>query len=626
MSFNINPLKVVQVRDPVTIINNERYYAILQGGSVVSYKPFTTTSISNSSIQFTAPPPNPNIIVDRKLYFNLPVRLIFQSSAPNANNLLRAGYDAPRFMPISSSLNTLSSTLNNITTSINMADIIHALLHYNTDHVLKEHDYSLTPSCPDQSQNYDDLVGAIRNPLGGYGDSNDESVMGRGGFAKYNIVVNTPSLAVIDCIFTENLFLSPYYWGCDNASGFIGLQTMDYNLTFLQNAANRMWSHATGGALAPGAITSSQIAFNNFTALNPAPFSYGSAVPQLLYKYITPSVLQTIPRSVVYPYFNVDRYPSDFTSALAPNAETTLVSQNIQLKSIPRRMYIYARNNNSTLYSAPSFTDTYLAITGITVNWNNNQGLLSSARPEDLYKISVKNHCNLSYTQWSGGPVYQSGSFVTKHGTIGSVLCLEFATDIGLAGDEAPGLLGTYQLQMNVNVRNVNQTQNVTPVLMIVVVSEGTFTIEDNRAVTQVGVISKQDILDARMNMSPYVNYEDIQRVNGGDFLSGLRKFGENVFHGIKGALSKAYEIGQKIAPYVKTGIDIAKIIAPLLAAGGEGELMGAGCNDCHQGYGNEIDDGMFGNGVLVGGHSGGNPVGGKMMPRKSLRDRLKQM
>ena len=74
-------------------------------------------------------------------------------------------------------------------------------------------------------------------------------------------------------------------------------------------------------------------------------------------------------------------------------------------------------------------------------------------------------------------------------------------TDIGFGDTEAPGMLGQYQLQITVNMTNTNQTNSVTPTLVICVVSEGTFTIVDNRALQQVGVISAQDVLDAKQNL-----------------------------------------------------------------------------------------------------------------------------
>ena len=202
---------------------------------------------------------------------------------------------------------------------------------------------------------------------------------------------------------------------------------------------------------------------------------------------------------------------------MAPNGQIQISSNNIQLSSIPRRLYLYIRMRNQDLYSNPSFTDTFFQINNVNIQFQNKTGLLSNANMDQLYEMSVKNHCNMTFTQWSGGPVYQAGSLSAQIGTIGSVVCIEFATDIGLESLEAPGKLGQYMLQVQVQATNVNQTLSISPTLYLVPVLEGTFTIEGlGRASTNVGVISSTDILDA--HSKPFVNYKDVEHVNGGDF------------------------------------------------------------------------------------------------------------
>ena len=115
-----------------------------------------------------------------------------------------------------------------------------------------------------------------------YGDSNQESVTNRGGFPYFTIVSNTLSQAVIDCVFTEPIFLSPFYFGQGNATAFIGVQDLSWNFTFVSSPGFRMWSHNPLGAAAPGAITGSQVAFNNFSTLPGGNFTYGAIVPSLI--------------------------------------------------------------------------------------------------------------------------------------------------------------------------------------------------------------------------------------------------------------------------------------------------------------------------------------------------------
>jgi hypothetical protein len=595
MALSFEKLNTVLVRDPRTIVTNSRDYAILKSGSQTTWKQYTTTSVSSSSIQFSCPPPSGGVFVDRKQYLYLPVRLTFTGVPPNNATLLRPNQDAPRAYPISSAIDTLQATINNQSVSVNIADIVHALMHFNTDEKVMNLDYSTFPALQDQSQNYSDLLGAIRSPLQGYGDSNDYSVMGRGGFANYNIVSNPVGngvasvTAIVDCAFCEPLFLSPFYWGRGNASAFFNVTTMDFNITFLGNAANRFWSHDPSG-VSGTVITSSSAQFNNFTG---TPFSFNTQgmgnVPLMFFQYITPQETQILSpqMSVTYPFFDLPRYPSDFPP-IAPNGTAQLTSNNIQLSSIPRRLYVFVRNNNSTLYSNASYTDTFMQINNVSIQFQNKSGLLSSASMSQLYQMSVKNHCSMSWTQWSGGPVHVAGGF-TKYGTIGSVLCIEFATDIGLDSLDAPGKLGQYMLQLQVNVTNVNQTESVNPTLYLVPVLEGTFTIEGlGRASTNIGVITSQEILDAQSR--PFVNYKDVESVNGGDFLSGLRDFGNRLWNGLKQVHNFV-----KDNRLISQGLDafpMTKPFAPIAKS---------------LGYGH-----------------GGVLVGGEKMSRSSLRKRLR--
>jgi hypothetical protein len=56
MSFAVNPLHTIRVLDPRINFGNPRQYAVVSGGTQVSWKPFMSTSYSNSSFNFSCPP------------------------------------------------------------------------------------------------------------------------------------------------------------------------------------------------------------------------------------------------------------------------------------------------------------------------------------------------------------------------------------------------------------------------------------------------------------------------------------------------------------------------------------------------------------------------------------------
>jgi len=286
MSFAINPLQTVTVQDPRIRINNKREFAILEGGERSTWKPVISSSFSNSSVQITAPPPSPGILVDRKVLFRLPVRItITGDSNDPGQTILQTGFDSFRAFPISKIINTLQCTINNNSSSVNMSDIISPLLRYQTGQDLLNYEYSMTPTMQDTYQRYVDGDGTMRNPLAGYFDNS--SSLGRGGFPM-NIIQNDQNTAIIEAELTEFLYLSPFLFGKHDCAGMIGVQTMDFNITFISNLA-RLWSHSSGSG---ATINSVDVDLRNVTL----------GQPTMLFNYITPKVLQPIPeRGVVYP-------------------------------------------------------------------------------------------------------------------------------------------------------------------------------------------------------------------------------------------------------------------------------------------------------------------------------------
>ena len=609
MSLSYQPLNTVLVRDPITMPESTRDYAILKGGQQVTWKKYTTTNISATSISWSTPPPAGNVFIDSKQYVSMGIRLVFTAPGALTGLTLNPGNDAPRAYPINGSLEVLQSSINGQSFSIYIADMIHALTHYNTDIRLHNKDYSLTPTYADQTQSYADLAsGNVRNPLGGYQNGIDLCPMGRGGFP-FTIVQNTNNSAVVDMLVCEPLFgLSPYYWGCGNRGGFYNVTAQDFLLTFVTNG-NRFWSHNQLPTSNP--ITNIQASFTNFTAAFATPFTYIDSQPLMLMKYITPDSIQVLSPNMplTYPYFDVQRYPTDFSSAVVPgNQGATVSSNNLQLNSIPRMMYIYARTRNLDLYAAGTgcnLTDTYLSLENVNITFANYTGLLSSAGKFQLYQIASKNGCNMNYAQWSGEKENNPSSWilpVSQYGTIGSILAVEFATDLGLPSNMSPGIQGQFQLQVTASFKNTSNAP-INATLYIIIISEGSFTIPHlNGAVKQLGVITQNDVLDA--HSKPGVSYDLIRDSEygggGGNFLGNLKDFGSKILNFLQGS---------KLISNVASAIPnpIAQTIGSVARNMGYGEGQG----------GIVIDGSQYGQGVMSG---------GRQMSHKELRNRLNRM
>lgn len=531
MSLNADPLAVSEVIDRRVNINNHRVYGILKGGSEVSWQPFPSTSFNNSQVQITANPPSQDIVINRKVYVQMQFSLAFTGPAPALGNLVQYGSnDAPRCFPIAQVLNTLQVTVNNDQVSTNLNQYWQALLRY---HNWKEKlcDFSPSPSMLDQFQSYDQGLGSTRNPLGLYADSSSMSDEPRGDFSGLTVLTNTPTTSTATLVVTEPVWLSPFIFGHGEQSGFIGIQNMSF--TFTLGNLQRIWSHAPGG----NALTSLTV---NLT---------GASV---FLNYITPNILERIPRALSWPYFELTPYPTTAGSALAAGASTTMTLNSVQLKSIPRRMYIFARMRDQDL-QAPltgmQQTDTFARINSVTLTWDNRVGLLSTATIQDLFQMSTRNGLDISWNQWNKW--------------VGSVHCVEFGTDIGLAPNQASGVIGNYQFGAQVNITNLHPTDAITFALYAVTCNEGTYSVINQSAMHMIGVISPSDILRAT-SAGPGVSYDSAKTVYGGDF------FGD-IWSGIKKGATSVYDAAKHIVPVAREVIPVVRDVKSLFGMGQSG-------------------------------------------------------
>jgi hypothetical protein len=287
-----------------------------------------------------------------------------------------------------------------------------------------------------------------------------------------------------------------------------------------------------------------------------------------------------------------------------------------QLNSIPRMMYVYARTRNQDLYAQGTgctLTDTYLALENINITFANYTGLLSSADKAQLYQIAIKNGCTMNWTQWSGERENNDSSWITpvaQYGSIGGPIAIEFACDLGLPSDMAPGLQGQFQLQVNAQFRNTSNA-NINATLYIIIVSEGSMCIPSlNSCTRQLGVITKNDILQA--HSKPGISYDEVResQYGGGNFLSNLKDFGSNLLGFLKGSKlisSVASAIPHPIAQTIGS-------VARNLGYGQGGVVIDPSQYHDYMGSGEGV---MAGEGVAVG---------GRRLTRTDLKHRLSRM
>lgn len=538
----VSPMRVL---DPRLVVSNQRLFAIIEGGADITIKQYNTTTASNQNYNFSCNPPDVGTIVDRKIYLQASVDIAFSGSTTGGLYLLNDGYDAWRAYPLSQNMQNLQITLNTAQVSIPLSDVIGYLLRFNNDPRMQSLDYSGTPSMMDASQEYAALATGNRNPLGNYQDSINGTQYPRAGFPM-QVLSNTAggsATAEVKSVFTEPLFISPLAFGGEqDVSGFIGVSQMSVYISWL-NTRNRWWSHAVN----------SQVTSFNISSVNL------DQNPVLKFIYIRPNAITPLPAKVTYPLYNVIANYTDLTNSYAYLASDTKTTSTFTLGSIPRRIYLLMRPQNSALYSSPLFSDTFFQINSVQVQWGTKTGLLSSSTTFDLYNIARRNGLCMSYPEFSGvmQTSYNPTTSPQSFGSIGSICCFEMGIDIPLEIGQCPGLAGQFQLQFTVSFTNLSASA-VTPTIETIFVNDGTFTITPGNAEQSLAPVTPQIILNAReLPAHSYAAVRALSGSSGGDFFGTIKDWINKVLPYVKGAIN----VG-------KTVYDVAKPIASLVGLG----------------------------------------------------------
>lgn len=561
-------IKKIAIYEPRLNVGNEREWVIVKGGQTVTVTGYPATSNSNNNFVFTTNPPGKKNVLDRHIYIKVPVTLTFTGPglAPGTDLMVQQGRDAFRSYPISSITSTLQCKINGFPVTVELDKIIHLLENFHSKVDVQNTFQSIYPNMTDNYQIYSDGDISNRNPLGSYSDN--PAVIPRGAY-NMQITNNTNTTATVTAELWEQIVLPPFLFDDSQAGGLVNLDTLEFNFTLAPQLA-RIWSRSTANTVPLSNLT---VDFNK---------------PTLYLNWITPRDTQFIPDRVRYPYFQISKYIQSNNGNVAPNANASLSSQVIQLNSIPRKIYIFAKLSdtviNQTFSSAIKYPDTFFKINNISISWDNIDGILSGSSDVNLYEMSVNNGLNYDWVSWNGittnyGTTIPQNN--TKIGLKGSIICLCPGVDFGLRNSQAEGVIDKINFQVTALVTNVNQAETLTPDLYVVAVYDGFLEIYDNQCKAIIGAVTNEDILATPVTYD--VSYHEIQKIYGGDFFSKIRDTGSKVLKGLTKANDYLRDkklisnvLGAIPSPYTQSAAQVAKSFG----YGKGGVLMGGCCND----------------------------------------------
>ena len=597
-----NDFKKTLVKDDRLMVTDSLNYAVKKGGQSVVSQISSAIAQSSSTVNFNLQIPSEQTIVDRRVFIKTTVQIDFQTN----NCVLVYGSNvALSAFPFHQCCSTVQATLNNNVTSINIRDVLPFLVRSNDSRELQK-SVSSCPSAPD-SFFYPSTSGGVNsgltnlalqqyypgganaagfaaypqlpnNQFGGLNCNFDTDILPNGAYAGFgpepnavNLAVDAPvtlyrlaggvyvpqgtvtgALALASTswrlVFTtiEPVLCQPFLWSdpTSNKQGIYGLQTiqLQYNIADASRAfrvTEFSAAQLTSGGGGVGAIT----------IANP-PQVTAIANSSLQFKFLTPHPSDLLPARNVIPLLTYDRYFSNAVNGayLADFGNQVQINSNTyNLTQVPDKICIFLRKKMSS--QRPTDNDAVPVITNISLNWNNNAGLLSSAVLQDLFQYSVEAGSNQNYSEFIGqansakninGYVNASGWNVVVS-TVGSYLMLDFATVVQLTEDfYAPGSLGNFQLQFQLTTTCKNAIDASTLELVLVVMNSGIMVTDRGQTSTYTGILTKQDVLDASQQ-EPY-SVTDVKRIVGSGHCDSGRALPKHLHKGMK-------KIAEMIAP-----------------------------------------------------------------------------
>ena len=509
--------KLVNIVDSVLEdISNEITLPVVTGATSKTYQNFPSVVGGNnlSQIQFNVQVPSLQTVVSREVMIQVQITLQVNLATPPTagwgNEVSLFNYGVTNSLcafPFNSLVSTIQTQINNANPSISTNQVLPALLKmYSYEEFAKYN--SITPALPDSFyQNYAQGLASNSNILGNFANGSYDKTFAPRGVFPVSMTQNNQQIGyqVTSTAAGENpynsflitfttieplLFLSPFISGdSKNKSGLLGLN----NLTFTMNlgSANRLLSNAS---YIGGNPTISSVQLSNVS---------GIVNPTLLFTFLTipPQLYSKLEPKNICNYTNYQPY--QFTQALAlpayvnnPIPYQTLTFSNIQLNQIPSKLIIFVQNGNLGAYDSNWF----LTINSCTINFNNQSGLLSSANQFQLYEMSKNNGLQMTFYEFSG----QGVSSVANNGipqivpTIGSILVIDPAIDLGLGAQYTDGSSGQFNLQVQISIGNQSATAITNVTGTIIAVNSGIFITENGTSSMQTGLITQEMALETK--------------------------------------------------------------------------------------------------------------------------------
>jgi len=437
-----------------------------------------------------------------------------------------------RYMPLNNASGSCNLSIGNCSFTTIPRDFIGALGHYNDKFHLSEREMSVAPMFMDRVASYDyqnpatsNNSGIGRSPFTRYGEN--PYVVPRRAYASgitfsaiaVDPVVVGSSFSTATITICEPIICPPLSYG-DELKGLCHFNEANLSIDF--SSEPRYWFSGLPDTVPDTAVGATQF-FIKAAGGGPLGTISGISLKEaaLLCNYVIPK--EPLPAIIHAPYSRL--YVNKISNALsAGDTSTPAQSSNFPLNAMPKRAYIwYEPYGNNSAVKRPN---TFAKLTSLNFILGGTEVNFSQADIHQLYLMSARNGCDLSWTEFNDSSL------------TGAVLCVDFAKDVGLNPDVFVGK----SLNQNASFQ-CTYTFDALPVatqglLTVVYVNDGYISVEKGGNIQQYNTLfapnqSEMDLDDSEL--FPWVRNPD-QAFYGG---ASMRDIG-----------SKIYKVvGSKIVP-----------------------------------------------------------------------------
>jgi hypothetical protein len=534
-----NEIKTFLINDNrISGITDEIMMPVKRGPSSSVIQSYKQVSNSSSSCLFSVSVPSENTLVNRNLRINTTLQMTVALSQPNGG-AAQTVLAIPSSFPLNTGLSSVTLTVNNTKLTVQTQDVLPVLLKQYDQEFLSKH-VQTTPNYVDKywgsiedaqtdtfpSSYFSGVKYAEKDSnVAARGDSNITiKLYTAAGVEVVNRIIpanatGAPVLyyADISIRVSEPILGLPTFELKDHEACYMGVNTLELTLQ-LNDGKHVLYFPSNIESL----ITSRSVGLQTG---NVSTFLDEKATLTVNYLTLHPSDYSKMMPKNVIPYNEFVSYKTVQNITLT-DASTTFISNQVQLRQVPDKIYISVSPTYSNL---PTKASNHLCfpISNLSITFNNRANLLSEMDSFDLYTMSRRNGSHQSFQEFRGVVRDYNG---TEYLSLGSIIVID-PRDLSLDDYLSSGSIGQFSLQCQATVNKLhsNTVFDVAAVscqINIIASYGGVLITQQGSSASMSGLLTKNLVLETKEANNAIGDYEEMDEIAGGNIGRSLTSLG----------------------------------------------------------------------------------------------------